>query len=84
MNVIKEVKKELKNEVDLEYKKGCTNFFREDINILGVRTPKVREIGVKYYNQIKKKIVRNYNRLPQNLLLVIHRTEQHIKNQQTA
>ncbi|MBU0596796.1 DNA alkylation repair protein [Patescibacteria group bacterium] len=53
-NIINRIKKELKHHVDLKYKDGATNFFKEDIVCYGVRTPVVRKIANKYWPEIKK------------------------------
>ncbi len=47
------ITKELKQNVDKEYKKGCENYFKEKIDCLGVRTPVVRKIAKKHYLKIK-------------------------------
>lgn len=52
-NVINNIRKELKQNVDLRYKKGSINFFKEPIRVYGVRTGKVRAIGRKYFSEIK-------------------------------
>jgi len=44
-NVIIKIRKELKANVDLKYKKGSENFFNEPIKIYGVRAPIVRKIS---------------------------------------
>lgn len=53
--VLKEIRKELKKNVDREYREIIKRFFKKDqeINFLGVRTPIVRKIGKKYFLQIK-------------------------------
>ncbi|MBD3311337.1 MAG: DNA alkylation repair protein [Candidatus Magasanikbacteria bacterium] len=51
--ILYNLQNEFKKNVDLKYKRGCTNFFREDIKIFGVRTPIVRKISLKYFNIIK-------------------------------
>ncbi|MBU2634037.1 MAG: DNA alkylation repair protein [Nanoarchaeota archaeon] len=50
-NIINSIKKELQKNIDLKYKEGATNYFKETIKPYGVRTPIVR------------KIARNYRRL---------------------
>ena len=51
--IILKIKKQLKNNVDLEYKKNSYNFFKEEIKIHGVRTPNVRNISKKYFSEIR-------------------------------
>jgi len=52
--IITGLRRELKQHVDLQYKKGATNFFKEDIKCYGVRTPTVRKLLAKYYRDIKE------------------------------
>ena len=54
MKIITEIKKELAQEIELNYKDGCQRFFKEEIKLLGVRTPKTRKIAKKYFQHIKK------------------------------
>lgn len=49
--LIKKIRSELKTQVDLDYKKGCENFFIEKIICYGVRTPLVRKIAQKYFKE---------------------------------
>lgn len=50
--VIFQIRKELKQNIDLIYKDGAERFFKEEIKIYGVRYPKIREIIKKTKNQI--------------------------------
>ncbi|MFH1564378.1 MAG: DNA alkylation repair protein [bacterium] len=52
-NIISKIQEELKENIDLEYKKGACNFFKEKINPMGVRTPTVRKISAKYFSEVK-------------------------------
>ncbi len=52
MSPIPQITKELKANVDLKYKQGSEKYFKEEIRILGVRTPVVRQIGKKYFPKI--------------------------------
>ena len=60
-NIIQKIRKELKSNIDLEYKKGSYRFFKEDIKLYGVRVPLVRKMSQKYFSEIKdldkKKII---------------------------
>ena len=60
-NIIQKIRKELKSNIDLEYKKGSYRFFKEDIKLYGVRVPLVRKMSQKYFFEIKdldkKKII---------------------------
>jgi len=47
------IRKELKANIDAEYKKGEIKFFKEKIKTYGVRTPAVRKIAGKYFLPIK-------------------------------
>lgn len=49
--ITKNIRQELKSQVDLVYKKGCENFFIEKIVCYGVRTPIVRKIAQRYFNK---------------------------------
>ncbi|MFH1751786.1 MAG: DNA alkylation repair protein [archaeon] len=51
--ILKEIEKDLKAEVDLEYKKGAERYFKEPITVRGVRTPIVRKIAANYFKQVK-------------------------------
>ena len=58
MSIEKDIKRELMTLVDLEYKKGSCNFFKkyDEINIMGVRYPKIREIANKYWKEKVSKL----------------------------
>jgi len=49
-----DIKKELKANIDLDYKIGATNFFKEKIHVYGVRTPIIRKISAKYFQKVKE------------------------------
>ncbi|MBT4120550.1 MAG: DNA alkylation repair protein [Candidatus Magasanikbacteria bacterium] len=51
--IILKIRKDLKFQVDLDYKKGCINFFKEPIKIYGVRSGNLKEIGKKYWPEVK-------------------------------
>lgn len=51
--IIKSIKKDLNKNVDLKYKKGATNYFKEQVKIMGVRSKDIRKISKKYFNEIK-------------------------------
>ena len=52
--IISEIRKELKENVDEEYRKGSTNFFKEEIRPYGVRFGKVRGIAKKHFKEVKE------------------------------
>ncbi|MFQ5620525.1 MAG: DNA alkylation repair protein [Candidatus Nanoarchaeia archaeon] len=52
MNIIPKVKKELKKHIEPKYRKTSYGFFKEEINILGVRVPTARKIGKQLYKEI--------------------------------
>ncbi|MFH1286259.1 MAG: DNA alkylation repair protein [Candidatus Magasanikbacteria bacterium] len=53
--VITNIRKELNKHVDPVYKKGATNFFKEKVNPIGVRTPMTRRISKDYFPKEKSK-----------------------------
>lgn len=53
MKIIKQLKKEFKNNVDKKYKEGAERYFKEDVKPYGVRTFKVKSISSKYFKNIK-------------------------------
>jgi 3-methyladenine DNA glycosylase AlkD len=53
MILIQEIRKELKNNIDLKFKKGEIKFFKEKISVYGVRSNMVRKIALKYFPDIK-------------------------------
>jgi len=48
-NIISEIRQDLLEKVDVEYKKGVNRYFKEQVNIMGVRTADVRKIARMYY-----------------------------------
>ncbi|MBU1118255.1 DNA alkylation repair protein [Patescibacteria group bacterium] len=52
--IIAQLKKELKKNVDLKYKKSAENYFKEGITLYGVRTPIVKAIAKQFFPQIKE------------------------------
>lgn len=50
---LKEIRFDLKNNVDEKYKKDSQKYFKEKISSYGVRTPYVRKIASKYFKIIK-------------------------------
>jgi len=52
--ILQDIRKELKGNIDLKYKKGATNYFREKIKIYGVRVPVARKISAKYFKEVKE------------------------------
>lgn len=48
-NIILEIRRELKQNIDLEYKKGAIRHFKEPIKVYGVRSKIVRKIAQKYF-----------------------------------
>jgi 3-methyladenine DNA glycosylase AlkD len=51
--ILKKIRHELKQNTDKKYKHGAENYFKEPVNFIGVRTPTVRKIATKYWEQIK-------------------------------
>ncbi|MCK5490421.1 MAG: DNA alkylation repair protein [Candidatus Pacebacteria bacterium] len=52
-DIIAKIRRELKDSIDLEYKKGSYRFFKEEIKLYGVQVPIVRNISKIYYSEIK-------------------------------
>lgn len=52
-NIIVNIRRELKNDIDLEFKKGEIKFFKEPVLVYGVRSNIVRKIALKYFPDIK-------------------------------
>ena len=52
--ILNKIRKELKDNIDLKYKEGSINFFKEKIKIYGVRSKIVRNISNKYFKEIKQ------------------------------
>ena len=53
-SIISEIRRELKENVDEEYRKGSINFFKEEIRPYGVRFPIVKKIAKKHFKEIKE------------------------------
>ena len=51
--IISDLRCELQQHVDLEYKKGSENFFKEPIECYGVRSPIVRKTASKFWSELK-------------------------------
>ena len=51
--ILLQIKKELKKNIDLEYKKGSINFFKEPIKLYGVRSPELKKIKSKFWPEVK-------------------------------
>jgi len=65
-----EIEKELKDNVDLEYKAGAKRYFKEKIVIYGVRTPIVRKISAKYFQKVKDLDKKQIFKLCEELLML--------------
>ena len=52
MNILDEIRAELRKNVDRKYREGSVNFFKEKIRCYGVRTPITRKIANKYFQKI--------------------------------
>ena len=51
--IITDIRQELKNKIDSEYKEREGSFSKEEYQSYGVRTPKVRETAKKFWKQVK-------------------------------
>ncbi|MEA3453033.1 MAG: DNA alkylation repair protein [Patescibacteria group bacterium] len=52
-NIILEIRKELRKNIEPEYKKGEISFFKEEIKTYGVRTCVSRRISKEYFKKVK-------------------------------
>jgi len=52
-NIILSIKNDLNDQINLAYKEQSYKFFKEKINILGVKAPAVKKISKKYFAEIK-------------------------------
>ncbi len=66
--IIAKIRKDLKFQVDLEYKKGCINFFKEPIKIYGVRSDGLKEIDKKYWPEVKEMTKKDFFLFVEELL----------------
>ncbi len=53
MELLREIRGELKKHVELPYKEGAYRYFKEEIELYGVRTTITRKIAADYYRQVK-------------------------------
>ena len=53
MDILKEIRQELKENIEKEYKNNVQRFFTEKVICYGVRVPIVRKIAKKYFKKIK-------------------------------
>ncbi|HBU06960.1 MAG TPA: DNA alkylation repair protein [Candidatus Magasanikbacteria bacterium] len=51
--IILQIRKDLKKNVDVKYREGSINFFKEPIECWGVRNPIVKKLEQKYWQEIK-------------------------------
>jgi len=51
--IIQDIKKELRENVDEQYRQSIQRFFKEEIKLLGVKTPIFRKITQKYFSAIQ-------------------------------
>lgn len=66
--LLTQIRKELKTQVEKDYKKDYYRFFKEPIKIYGVRTPLVRKIANKYFAEIKDLEKKQIFKLSEELL----------------
>ena len=50
-----EIRRELKSHIDPVYRDGAARYFKEEVKVIGVRTPIVRKIAAKYYSRFPRK-----------------------------
>ncbi len=53
--IIQDIREELKISAEEEYRQSVQRFFKEEVKLLGVRTPLLRKISQKYFKSIKEK-----------------------------
>lgn len=53
MKIIQKIRKELKKNIDLKFKNGAINFFKEPIKVYGVRSGVVHKIASEYFPQVR-------------------------------
>ncbi len=51
--IIADIRQELKQKIDLKYKRGEINFFKERILVYGIRSNVVRKTALKYFSEVK-------------------------------
>jgi len=51
--ILQEIRGELQKNADEKYRQSIQRFFKEEIKLLGVRTPQIRKISQKYFSAIK-------------------------------
>ncbi len=51
--IVEDIKKELRENVDEQYRQSIQRFFKEEIKLLGVKTPIFRKITQKYFSAIQ-------------------------------
>jgi len=66
--MLSDIRRALETHVDTAYRTGAKNYFREGIELLGVRAPTVRKIASQYYALIKAKPKKDIFRLCEQLL----------------
>lgn len=50
---LENIRKELKKNIDIKYKKICSRFYKEEVKSFGVRTPIVRNLSKEYFKEIR-------------------------------
>jgi 3-methyladenine DNA glycosylase AlkD len=68
MNILENIRQELRNQAEEGFRLSNQKFFREKITCYGVRTPLVRKIAQKYFSQIKPLGKQEIFRLSEELL----------------
>jgi 3-methyladenine DNA glycosylase AlkD len=53
--ITQEIREELQNSAEEEYRQSVQRFFKEKVKLMGVRTPVLRKISQKYFKSIKEK-----------------------------
>lgn len=73
--IIKNIQKELKNNIDPKHREGERRFFKESIKNYGVRIPVVRTIARKYFKEVKNQPKQKIFELAEDLFKSVYKEE---------
>ncbi len=51
--IVQDIRKELRKNIDEQYRQSIQRFFKEEIKLLGVKTPVFKKITQKYFSAIQ-------------------------------
>ncbi|MFB0564331.1 MAG: DNA alkylation repair protein [Candidatus Aminicenantaceae bacterium] len=52
--ILQEIRKKLQKNADEKYRQSIQRFFKEEIKLIGVKTPLIRKISKEYFSTIKE------------------------------